>query len=132
MRTPALLMRLSLFVCLVGATTVAVAATGQQLYASCAACHGTRGEGNAALGAPAIASVSLGETRTFKLRHRRRQGVTAIDLPHGSLLLMAGATQHHYVHAVPKTSRALRERINLTFRLVSIYLTPLARPPSTG
>jgi alkylated DNA repair dioxygenase AlkB len=75
---------------------------------------------------PAIASVSFGETRTFKLRHRRRQGVTAIDLPHGSLLLMAGATQHHYVHAVPKTTRVLRERINLTFRLVSIYLTPLA------
>ena len=67
---------------------------------------------------PAIASVSLGATRRFKLRHRRRRdAVATIDLAHGDLLLMAGATQHAYVHAVPKTTRAVGERINLTFRL---------------
>ena len=38
---------------------------------------------------------------------------------HGSLLLMAGPTQHHYVHAVPKTARNVGERINLTFRSVA-------------
>ena len=38
-----------------GIAGIAQGATGQQLYASCAACHGTRGEGNSALGAPAIA-----------------------------------------------------------------------------
>ena len=37
---------------------------------------------------------------------------------HGSLLLMAGTTQHHYLHAVPKTTRVVGERINLTFRCV--------------
>jgi alkylated DNA repair dioxygenase AlkB len=69
---------------------------------------------------PAIASLSLGATRRFRLRHRRRRdtGVT-LDLAHGSLLLMAGATQRHYVHAVPKTARPVGERINLTFRYVS-------------
>ncbi len=68
---------------------------------------------------PAIASVSLGATRRFKLRHRRRHdAITTIELAHGDLLLMAGATQHAYVHAVPKTARAVGERINLTFRFV--------------
>lgn len=69
---------------------------------------------------PAIASVSLGATRRFRLRHRRRRDVSlALDLGHGSLLLMAGPTQHHYVHAVPKTARNVGERINLTFRSVA-------------
>ncbi|HXW10628.1 MAG TPA: alpha-ketoglutarate-dependent dioxygenase AlkB [Steroidobacteraceae bacterium] len=68
---------------------------------------------------PAIASLSLGATRRFRLRHRRsRQGID-IDLVHGSLLSMAGETQHHYVHALPKTARTVGERVNLTFRWVT-------------
>jgi len=68
---------------------------------------------------PVIASVSLGATRRFRMRHRRRRDLTVdLDLEHGSLLLMAGATQHHWVHAVPKTRRAVGERINLTFRRI--------------
>ena len=67
---------------------------------------------------PAIASFSLGATRRFRLRHRRSRQVVELDLDHGSLLSMAGETQHHYVHAVPKTARTVGERINLTFRLV--------------
>jgi len=68
---------------------------------------------------PAIASVSLGATRRFKLRHRRlRDAVATIELAHGDLLLMAGRTQHDYVHAVPKTTRPVGERVNLTFRLL--------------
>ncbi|HET7204768.1 MAG TPA: c-type cytochrome [Steroidobacteraceae bacterium] len=50
-----LVARLALCLFALGAATSARAATGQQLYASCAACHGPRGEGNPALGAPAIA-----------------------------------------------------------------------------
>lgn len=69
--------------------------------------------------APVIASVSLGATRRFCLRHRRRKDLKVdLSLGHGSLLLMAGSTQRHWVHAVPKTTRAVGERINLTFRLV--------------
>ena len=68
---------------------------------------------------PVIASVSLGATRRFRLRHRRRADTRLdIDLEHGSLLLMAGTTQHHWLHAVPKTRRPVGERINLTFRRI--------------
>ncbi|MBP7611124.1 MAG: alpha-ketoglutarate-dependent dioxygenase AlkB [Steroidobacteraceae bacterium] len=68
---------------------------------------------------PVIASVSLGATRRFKLRHRRsRTGAGALDLAHGDLLLMAGQTQHQYLHAVPKTATPVEARVNLTFRWV--------------
>jgi alkylated DNA repair dioxygenase AlkB len=70
---------------------------------------------------PVIASVSLGATRRFCLRHRRRKGLKLdLLLPHGSLLCMGGATQHHWLHALPKTRLPVAERINLTFRLVAV------------
>jgi alkylated DNA repair dioxygenase AlkB len=65
---------------------------------------------------PVIASISLGATRRFQLKHRRRDERIAIDLAHGSCLIMAGATQHHWLHQVPKTARPVGPRINLTFR----------------
>jgi alkylated DNA repair dioxygenase AlkB len=66
---------------------------------------------------PVIASVSLGATRRFCLRHRRHKDMKLdLLLPHGSLLCMGGSTQHHWVHALPKTRRPVGERINLTFR----------------
>jgi alkylated DNA repair dioxygenase AlkB len=52
-------------------------------------------------------------------RRKRRAETLGLDLEHGSLLLMQGATQHHWLHALPKTTRPVGERINLTFRLVS-------------
>jgi cytochrome c553 len=56
MRKPGLTARLALILCaLVITTTTSSAATGPQLYAPCAACHGTRGEGDPGVGAPAIA-----------------------------------------------------------------------------
>jgi alkylated DNA repair dioxygenase AlkB len=68
---------------------------------------------------PVIASVSFGDTRRFRLRHRRnRAEPVTLPLTSGSLLLMGGTTQHHWVHAVPKTAVAVGERINLTFRAV--------------
>jgi len=70
---------------------------------------------------PVIASVSLGAPRRFCLRHRRRKDLKLdLELPHGSVLLMAGSTQHHWVHALPKTRRPVGERINLTFRRVAV------------
>jgi len=53
-----LLACLSLCVLMCVAAVPATAATSPQLYASCVACHGARGEGNAAVGAPAIAGQS--------------------------------------------------------------------------
>jgi alkylated DNA repair dioxygenase AlkB len=65
---------------------------------------------------PVIASLSLGATRRFQLKHRTRVERVAIDLNHGSCLIMAGATQHHWLHQLPKTARPVGPRINLTFR----------------
>lgn len=67
---------------------------------------------------PLIASVSLGATRRFKLRARNGEARLDVDLPHGSLLVMAGATQALYRHALPRTRRTVGARINLTFRCV--------------
>lgn len=68
---------------------------------------------------PVIASLSLGATRRFAFRHRHDASTRlAFDLPPGALLVMAGKTQRHYLHALPKTTRAVGERINLTFRRI--------------
>jgi len=69
---------------------------------------------------PAIASLSLGATRRFVLKHRSDPSVKcALELPHGSLLLMRGATQANYRHALPRTARPVGPRINLTFRRIA-------------
>ncbi len=52
---PSLRARLAFVVVAACVASVASAATGQQLFAQCVACHGARGEGNPAVGAPAIA-----------------------------------------------------------------------------
>ncbi|MCU0566091.1 MAG: alpha-ketoglutarate-dependent dioxygenase AlkB [Oculatellaceae cyanobacterium Prado106] len=68
---------------------------------------------------PAIASVSFGATRRFMLRHKSDKSLKkAIDLPHGSFLLMRGETQHHWQHQIPKTAKLVQPRINLTYRVV--------------
>jgi alkylated DNA repair dioxygenase AlkB len=71
---------------------------------------------------PLIASLSLGQTRTFHLKHKRRKDlpVLKIELTHGCLLVMQGATQRNYVHAVPKSAKPMLPRINLTFRTVGV------------
>ncbi|MEZ4670096.1 MAG: alpha-ketoglutarate-dependent dioxygenase AlkB [Anaerolineae bacterium] len=68
---------------------------------------------------PVIASVTFGAERTFQLKHKTDPDLKAsIELTHGSLLLMAGATQHHWKHQIPKTKKVLGPRINLTFRVI--------------
>lgn len=67
---------------------------------------------------PVIASLSLGAVRRFVLKHRREDARLALDLPSGSLLVMQGATQANYRHALPRTARPVGPRINLTFREV--------------
>lgn len=68
---------------------------------------------------PTIASLSLGAERRFLLRaknnhHQKHE----IPLHNGSLLVMSGNTQHYWQHAIPKTSRPTKPRINLTFRQI--------------
>ena len=69
---------------------------------------------------PIIASVSFGATRRFVLKHKNEKRLPKIEmeLSHGSLLLMRGPTQHHWVHAIPKSKRPIGPRINLTFRII--------------
>ena len=68
---------------------------------------------------PIIGSVSFGEVRTFQLKHKRNKSLTiSRDLPDGSYLEMAGSTQHHWLHQIPKRTRKIGPRINLTFRII--------------
>lgn len=67
---------------------------------------------------PVIASLSLGEQRKLRFRHKRDKSVPGIDLPlpSGSLLVMRGATQQNWKHGLNKLARACGPRVNLTFR----------------
>ncbi len=66
---------------------------------------------------PTIASVSFGATREFQLKHRRDRSLKrSIELTHGSLLIMADGTQTNWLHRIPRTTRPIGPRINLTFR----------------
>ena len=65
---------------------------------------------------PAVASLSLGSTRRFKLRHKATGEVVDYELESGSLLIMLPGCQEDWEHAVLKTSRPVGERINWTFR----------------
>jgi alkylated DNA repair dioxygenase AlkB len=68
---------------------------------------------------PLIASVSLGETRQFRLRKKSDTSRSyKLDLAHGSVLIMEGDTQKNWQHSLPKVSGDCGERINLTFRLL--------------
>ena len=70
---------------------------------------------------PVIASVSLGQARTFRLKHKVDRTIppVEIELTHGSLLVMRDALQHHWKHELPKRkSPDLGPRINLTFRRI--------------
>lgn len=68
---------------------------------------------------PVIASLSFGAARTFSLKHRHNGQTLRFTLEHGSLLVMAGAMQHYWKHALPKTKRVHTPRINLTFRNIA-------------
>ncbi|PKQ43625.1 alpha-ketoglutarate-dependent dioxygenase AlkB family protein [Confluentibacter flavum] len=67
---------------------------------------------------PVIASVNFGATRIFQLRHIQTKEKIAIELSHGSLLIMLGELQHFWQHQIPKTKKVVGERINLTFRVI--------------
>lgn len=68
-----------------------------------------------------IASITFGETRMFRLRHKFRKDIPQVEIPlhHGSFLLMAGTTNSFWQHQIPKTSKNVLPRINLTFRQVN-------------
>jgi alkylated DNA repair dioxygenase AlkB len=68
---------------------------------------------------PVVASLSLGAERRFDLRRKGSGRIQhSLLLGHGSLLVMSGATQHHWQHQIARTSKVSQPRLNLTFRLI--------------
>jgi len=66
---------------------------------------------------PVIASITFGEERPFHFKHRKLKDERhKLVLQHGSLLIMRGAMQEHWLHQIAKTKKSIGERINLTFR----------------
>jgi len=100
-----------LIACLVYAG--AFAATGQQIYASCAACHGTRAEGNPSLGAPALAGQHLAYLQRQLLNFRTGLRGSHKDDSYGAQMRAASqvslrdekaiAAVATYIAALPRT-----------------------------
>src|SRR5436190_18751650 len=63
-----------------------------------------------------IGSLSLGATRTFRIRHNSTKTTRSFEAGRGTLIIMAGTMQQFWMHEVPKTAENVGERINLTFR----------------
>jgi alkylated DNA repair dioxygenase AlkB len=67
---------------------------------------------------PVVATLSFGSERDFVLKHKAKKEVLTYRLAHGSLLVMGGSSQHHWLHALPKVDAPVGERISLTFRRI--------------
>jgi len=70
-----------------------------------------------------IASLSFGAERKFALKHRATKEGTSLILENGSLLVMRGTTQTHWMHSLPKSKKILTPRVNLTFRTMMAQIT---------
>ena len=66
----------------------------------------------------AIASISLGAERKFAFKHKQTKELVQMQLEHGSLLVMKGTTQTHWLHRLPPTKKVFGARVNLTFRTI--------------
>ncbi len=67
---------------------------------------------------PLIASVSLGVSRRFVLKHKYKSRKKSFNLQSGSLFVMGGACQHRWYHALPANPQISEPRINLTYRVL--------------
>lgn len=66
----------------------------------------------------AIASVSFGAERKFAFKHKVSKETVTQVLENGSLLIMKGTTQTHWLHRLPPTKLVSKPRVNLTFRTI--------------
>jgi alkylated DNA repair dioxygenase AlkB len=66
----------------------------------------------------AIGSLSFGAERKFSFKHKQSGETVSVLLEHGSLLVMKGRTQTHWLHRLPPSTRIGTPRINLTFRTI--------------
>ena len=67
----------------------------------------------------AIASLSFGAARKFAFKHKQSKAVVSLMLKPGSLLVMKGVTQKHWLHRLPPAKKIFDARINLTFRTIT-------------
>lgn len=68
---------------------------------------------------PTIASLSIGETRRFDVKHKDNPDLKyQFELTPGSLIIMKGALQHNWLHQIPVQKKITKPRINLTFRTI--------------
>lgn len=67
-----------------------------------------------------IGSLSLGATRTFRIKHNKMKETMSFQVGNGTLIIMAGTMQKYWKHEVPKTMEDVGERINLTFRKIRL------------
>ena len=65
---------------------------------------------------PVIASLSLGKERPLVFQNKDKTETKTFDQPHGSLMLMKGATQSAWKHGIRKSKKISEPRINFTFR----------------
>ncbi len=63
-----------------------------------------------------IASVTLGATRDFFIRHKSSHHKINISLESGDLLLMQWPMQNEWEHSLPKRMKVMEPRLNFTFR----------------
>jgi alkylated DNA repair dioxygenase AlkB len=66
-----------------------------------------------------IGSISFGAERKFSFKHKATKETVSLILEHGSLLIMTGTTQSHWLHRLPPTTKTLKPRVNLTFRTIT-------------
>lgn len=68
---------------------------------------------------PVIASVTFGQVRNFDIRNKADHSLKySIRLEHGSLMIMKGDLQVNWDHRIAKSTKPMKERLNLTFRVV--------------
>lgn len=65
-----------------------------------------------------IGSLSFGAVRKFSFRHKTTGEKIDTVLDSGSLLVMKGTTQTHWLHRLPQSTKIKHPRINLTFRTI--------------
>ena len=68
---------------------------------------------------PIIASVAFGTTRRFVFRNKsNKTQKLEVPLTDGDVLVMGPGTQTNWLHSVPKSTKPVGPRINLTFRWI--------------
>lgn len=66
-----------------------------------------------------VASVSFGQVRSFDIRNRQNNDEKySVKLENGSYLLMKAGFQDDWEHRIAKSTKPMKARVNLTFRLI--------------